>query len=321
MRRLKLQTLISLALGALVVPLILSHGSRSVVQAEDGAQTAKKAGSQAPADKVDQATQRAAIDKATQGFIEAFTRADVDQIAAYLSEGAELISDDAPPLRSREAIRKALVDHFAENPRKKFSREVESLRFTSQHSATEEGNLKVSVGSEAPRNMGYSLELVNEVGKWLITSIREWPSKNADLLDLEWLIGSWEAKQPDAEVRSTYEWFGSKSYIRSTMTLREKDRTLTAMQMIGVDPGTDELRILTFESDGGFAEGTCTREGNTWIFDSHGALADGSELSATNILVRVNSDTFTWQPVKMQLGDEIIDDLPPVKVTRLKTTK
>ena len=261
----------------------------------------------------------AAIEKTTQGFVEAFTREDVDQIAACLSEDAELISDDAPPLRG-EAIRKVLVNYFAEHPRKTITRETESLRFTSQHTATEEGNLKVSVESEAPKNMKYSLQLVNEDRKWLIISIREWPSKNADLMDLEWLIGSWEAKEPDAEVRTTYEWFGAKAYIRSTMTVRQKNRTLTTMQMIGIDPSTDELRILTFESDGGFAEGTCTREGNTWIFDSHGVLADGGELSATNILVRVNNDTITWQPVNLQWGDEKIDDLPPVKVTRLKTT-
>ena len=143
-------------------------------------------------------------------------------------------------------------------PRKTLTREPKSLRFTSSHTATEEGNLKVSVENEAPRNMQYSLQLVNEDGNWLITSIREWPSTNADLMDLEWLIGSWAANRPDAEVQATYEWFGSKAYIRSTMTVGEKERTLTAMQMIGVDPNTDKLRIVTFESDGGFAEGTCT---------------------------------------------------------------
>ncbi len=323
MKRMKLPFLCAVALGALIGLFNVSNGSKTVVQAQDAAKAAKPKSptTDKPAEQPDQAAQRAAIDKTTQGFVEAFSRGDVEQLAAYLSDGAELVSDEAPPLRGRSAIVQALTDHFAEHPKKKITREVESLRFKSKLSVIEEGHLKVTVGSEAPKNMRYSLDLIHEDGKWLIVGVHEWPSKNAELMDLEWLIGSWEAKRADAEVHTTYEWFGAKSYIRATTTVREKDRTLTAMQMIGIDPRTDELRILTFEADGGFAEGTCTREGNTWIFESHGVLADGGELSATNILVRVNSDTTTWQPVNLQLGDETIDDLPPLKVTRLKTAK
>jgi ketosteroid isomerase-like protein len=264
---------------------------------------------------------RAAIDKTTQSFVEAFSRGDVDRVAAHLSEGAELISDEAPPLRGRDAIVKALTNHFAENPKKSIVREVESLRFKSKLAVTEEGLLKVSIESEAPKHMRYSLDLIHEDAKWLIVSVHEWPEKNADLMDLEWLIGTWEAKRADAEMRTTYEWFGSKAYIRATISLREKDQIVSTMQMIGIDPRTDELRILTFEADGGFAEGTCTREGNTWIFESHGVLADGGELSAKNILVRVNSDTTTWQPISLQLGDETIEGIPPLKMTRVKPAK
>ena len=325
MTRMKSRFLGVLALGALLGPFIWSAGSKSFLQAQDPSKatkpTAKPAAPAPKADAGDQAAGRAAIEKATQAFVEAYSKGDVDRVAASLSEGAELISDDAPPLRGRDALRQALTNYFAENPPKKITRAMESVRFASKHSAVEEGILKVAVGNEAPKNMRYSLQLVEEDGKWLITSIKEWPADNGDILDLEWLIGSWEAKRPDAELKITYEWFGDKSFIRSLMNIRQKDRTLTTMQVIGVDPRTDELRIWTFESDGGFAEGTCTREGNTWIFESHGEMADGSELSATNILLRVNNDTITWQPVNLTIGDDEIGDLPPVKVTRMKPSK
>ena len=324
MNRTKLQFLGVLTLGALIDPFIWSAGSKSFLQAQDASKAAEqtpKTASPTKADKDDHPAERAAIGKTTQGFVDAYSKGDVAQVAAHLSEGAELISDEAPPLRGRDAIRKALINYFAENPPKKITREVDSVRFTSKHSAVEEGNLKVAVGSEAAKNMKYSLRLIDEDGKWLITAIQEWPIERGELLDLEWLIGSWEAKRPDAEFRTTYEWFGNKAYIRGTMMMRQKDLTFTTMQIIGPDPRTDELRIWTFETDGGFAEGTCTREGNTWIFDTEGVLAEGDEVSATNILLRVNNDTMTWQPVNLTVGDESVGNLPPVKVTRVKPTK
>ncbi len=305
---------------AVAMGLHVLSGSSMVVHAQNGAQkpNVKTPSTQTTAD---QSAVRAAIDKTTQGFVEAFSRCDVDQVAASLTDGAELISDEAPPLRGRDAIIEALTKHFTEHPKKTIVREVESVRFKSKLAVTEEGLLKVSIEGEAPKHMRYRLDLIHEDAKWLVVSVQEWPEQNADLMDLEWLIGTWEAKRADAEVRTTYEWFGSKAYIRATISLREKDQTVSTMQMIGIDPRTDELRILTFEADGGFAEGTCTREGNTWIFESHGVLADGGELSAKNILVRVNSDTTTWQPVSLQLGDETIEGIPPLKMTRVKPTK
>ena len=33
---------------------------------------------------------------------------------------------------------------------------------------------------------------------------------------------------------------------------------------------------------------------------------------------KVNADTFTWQSVNRTIDDQPLDDLPPVKVTRIK---
>ncbi|MEZ6078209.1 MAG: hypothetical protein R3C56_21795 [Pirellulaceae bacterium] len=41
------------------------------------------------------------------------------------------------------------------------------------------------------------------------------------------------SKQVDAEIQTTYEWFGNKSFIAHT--IREKDKSFTGMQMIGTD--------------------------------------------------------------------------------------
>ena len=101
-------------------------------------------------------------------------------------------------------------------------------------------------------------------------------------------------------------------------TIRQKDRTLSGFQMIGIDPGSKELRSWTFESEGGFGEATWSRDGKKWVLDSAGRLTDGSTMAATNILTPLDQDSFTWQAVKRSIDGEEVDDLPPVKVTRVK---
>jgi uncharacterized protein (TIGR02246 family) len=267
------------------------------------------------------AADRVAIRTTMQSFAAAFQKGDAAAAAAYLTSGAELIPYEGSPIRGREAIQQAIANHFAKNARPKIKLEVESVHFPSRDTAVEEGDIQVTTEKEATATNRYSVLYVREDGKWLLAMIREWPSERAALRDLDWLIGSWAAKTPDAEAQTAYEWFGNKSFIRAHFTVRQKDRSFTGMQLIGADPKTGELRTWTFEYDGGVGEGTCTRDGNKWVFETTTAMADGSVLTATNILVHVNADTFTWQPVNLTVDGEKIADLPPVKVSRVKTEK
>jgi uncharacterized protein (TIGR02246 family) len=259
-----------------------------------------------------------AIRQTMQNFTAAFEKGDAAAAAAFLAAGAELIPAEAPLVRGREEIQKAFAEHFAKNPRVKITLEPEPIRFTSRDTAIEEGQMRVASEKGDPAHNRYSVLCVREDGKWLLAFIKEWPSEQTELKDLDWLIGTWSAKRPDAEIQTTFEWFGNKAFIRGQFTVRQKDKTLTGMQMIGTDPETGELRTWTFETDGGFGEGTCTRDGNKWVFDMTTSLSDGTVLEARNVLLEVNNDTFTWQPVNLTLDGEQLGELPPVKVTRVK---
>jgi len=74
---------------------------------------------------------------------------------------------------------------------------------------------------------------------------------------------------------------------------------------------------VVFESDGGVATGTCTRDGDTWVFQTAGTSATGGAMSAMNLLARINDDTMTWQPINITLDDLHLGNMPPVKVTRV----
>jgi uncharacterized protein (TIGR02246 family) len=266
----------------------------------------------------DRTADRAAVRAALKDFVAAFEKGDAAAAAAHMTTGAELMAPDGTSVHGRDAIQKAYADHFAKNPKHTVTVEPQSLRFTSRDTALEEGQMTVTQGKEDPGDFRYVALFVREDGRWQIAVLRNDEIEEPTLLDLDWLIGTWEAKGGDAEARTTYEWIGNKSFIRSEFTVREKGVTLTGTQMIGADPTTDELRTWTFEADGGYGEGTCTRDGSKWLFTSSATLADGRAMTATNILTPINRDTFTWQPVNLTIDGEPVGNLPPVKVTRVK---
>jgi uncharacterized protein (TIGR02246 family) len=261
---------------------------------------------------------RTAIQAQRQAFLKAFEGGEAEQVASFWTADGELIGDDGSVYRGRGAIEGAYRELFSSKKKPRAEIQTESLRFPSKDTAIEEGYFKVHVGNVEPTTSRYSVLHVRESGKWLMAVVREWPTETVSLRDLEWLIGAWVAKRDDAEVHTTYEWMWDKSFIRVQFTIRQKDRTLRGFQMIGKDEASGELRSWTFESEGGFGEATWSRDGKKWVLDASGRLPDGSKLTATNILVPLDQDSFTWQTVKRSIGGEDVYELPPVRVTRVK---
>lgn len=290
------------------------------VSASIGYRSVEARPGQTPAAGTDRKPDEEAIRKAREGFTAAFEKGDAAAAAAFLTGGAELIPDDVPPIRGRDAIQKAFTEHFAKTPRVTMAATSDSLRFTSRDTAVEEGRIVVTpAGGGSPTTNEFTIHFVREDGRWLLSTIRERNIDTAELNDLEWLIGSWTAKRADAEINSTYEWFGNRNFIRATFTIREKDKTFSGMQMIGLNPTTGELKSWTFEHDGGVGEGTIVSDGRRWVFETTASLADGTILEVANVLVPIDRDSFTWLPLNLTVAGEQLGNLPPMKVTRVKT--
>jgi uncharacterized protein (TIGR02246 family) len=261
---------------------------------------------------------RDAIRAMLDNFREAFQKKDAAAAAALMTAEAELIPDMGEPLMGRDAIQKAYAAHFANEKAGKFKLEPESLRFTSRDTAIEDGQMTVHREGDEPETHRYHILYVREDGKWLISIIKEWPPETSDLDDLAWLIGTWSAKSGDVEILNTYEWLGNKGFIKATVGVRGKEKSLTAMQIIGRDPTTGDIRTWTFEHDGGLGEGTVTRDGFRWVFENTATLTGGAILETTNILVPVDKNTITWQPINLAVNGDPIGNLAPTKLIRVK---
>jgi uncharacterized protein (TIGR02246 family) len=273
----------------------------------------------APPAKPAEAADEAAIRKGAADFIRAVEKGDAKRVAAAWTENGEYIGDDGTTIRGRAAIEAAYAKAFARKKRVKVEITVESIRFPSKDSAIEEGYAKSyrSEGEE-PTTARYSVLHVREDGRWLMALLREWADEGVSLRDLDWLIGTWEAKTEDTEVRTTYEWDARKNSIRCRITIKGKDQNVTATQVLLKDPRTGQLRSWIFDDDGGFGDGAWARDGKRWVITATGVQGDGGELTATNILTPVNKDTFTWQSKERTLDDEPLPNIPPIKVTRVK---
>lgn len=261
----------------------------------------------------------AAIRKAAADFIQAVEKGDAKAVAASWTEEGEYIGDDGTTIRGRANIEAAYKKAFARNKNLKVEITVESIRFPSKDTAIEEGYAKrYRENSEHSTSSRYSVLHVREGGRWLMALLREWPDEGVSLRDFDWLIGTWEAKTDDTEVRTTYKWDAKKNSIRCEIAIKGEGRNVTATQVLLKDPRTGQLRSWVFDDDGGFGDGTWTRDGKRWVIAATGVQGDGGELTATNILVPVDKDTFTWQSTERTLDGAALPNIPPVKVRRVK---
>jgi uncharacterized protein (TIGR02246 family) len=311
-----------LAAGGVLVAVAAFVATQTRTSGQDRADEAKKADrDKAPPDSKEsrRPDDEAAIRKTTAEFIKLVEKGDAKAVAASWTEDGEYINDDGTTIRGRAAIEDAYAKAFAKKKNPKLEITIESIRFPSKDTAIEEGYARTyRDGSDNPTASRYSVLHVREGGKWLMALLREWPDEGVALRDLDWIIGTWEAKVEGADVRTTYEWDAKKNGIHCRITIKGKGRDVSATQVLLKDPRSGNLRSWIFLDDGGFGEGAWTRDGKRWVIEASGVQADGGELTATNILTPVDKDTFVWQSNERTLDDEELPSIPPVKVTRVK---
>jgi uncharacterized protein (TIGR02246 family) len=261
----------------------------------------------------------AAVRKTTADFIQAIEKGDAKALAAFWTEEGEYIGDDGTTLRGRAPIEAAYAKQFAKKKNAKVEFNIESIRFPSKDTAIEEGYAKSHRDeSGQPACSRYSLLYAREGGKWLIAVMREWPDEGIALRDLDWLIGTWEAKTDETEVRTTYAWDANKNSIRCQIALKSKGRTVNAIQILLKDPRSGQLRSWIFDDEGSFGDGAWTLDGKRWQIAATGVQTDGGEVTATNLITPVDKDTFIWQSTERTVDGEDLPNVQPIKVTRVK---
>ena len=264
-----------------------------------------------------------AVRKLAQQFEEAFNKRDARAMAALWTEAGELTDVDGTVVRGRAELEKMYAAAFAAAPKAKGRIEVETVRPLGRNLAASEGILRFTQSEgKKPEVTRYSALHVREGDRWLTASIREWLPDQAEtdkLSDLEWLIGEWEAKQDDRQVRTTYAWGDEKAFIVCKFRVTEKDQVVASgTEILAKDPTTGQIRGWLFDQSGTLAEANWSRDGKQWVVEIAGTLPDGSDMEAANAVIPNGPDAFTWVSMDRSAGGQPLPTTVPLKVTRVK---
>lgn len=260
-----------------------------------------------------------AIRETVESYVAAFNRGAAEDLAAHWAEDGQFITPAGETFQGRAAIQKGFETFFKENSGVRVEVRVKSIRLRAD-TAIEEGATRVVRQGQGPTESDYVATYVKQDGKWMLKSIREAapsPSHYQQLAELEWLIGEWVDQDENASVETVCRWTKNRNYISRSFAVSIADHVdLEGTQVIGWDPAKKVIRSWLFDSDGGFAVGLWTRDGDRWTISTLQVLADGAQASSMNILTRVDNDKFTWESVNRSIDGEVLPNIDPVTVVR-----
>jgi uncharacterized protein (TIGR02246 family) len=277
------------------------------------------------ADVVDKAKEEAALLKNAEAFVEAFHKGDAKAVAAFWTADGDYTDITGRQFKGREAIEKAFKSLFAENKGLKLRIDIAALKFVTADVAIEDGTTSVIPPDGGPPSRArYTIVHVKKEGKWLLSSVRDTPytppSNHEHLAGLEWVIGDWASDGDKGEVvRVEFAWTESRNFVLASFATTFKNITIGGgTQRIGWDPLAKNIRSWTFETNGGFGEGTWTQDGDKWVAKSTGVVREGKKVTATNILTRIDADTMSWESKDRTEDGKPLPDIKPIKMKRVK---
>jgi hypothetical protein len=91
---------------------------------------------------------------------------------------------------------------------------------------------------------------------------------------------------------------------------------LSGMQVVGWDPAEQQIRSWVFDSSGGFGDGVWIAEGDNWTINAKGVLPDGRKSSATNLLKKIDDNSYTWQSINRDADGELLPNVDEVMIVR-----
>ncbi|MFO0970621.1 MAG: SgcJ/EcaC family oxidoreductase [Gemmataceae bacterium] len=268
----------------------------------------------------DREADSAAIRATAKEFMALFAKADAKGVAALWASAGEYHDERGDVVRGREALETVFAKFFKENPKARLEIHIDSIRFLGPDCAIEEGLLRqASDGAELPASTQYRAVHVRQGGVfWRMALVEEWGAGRDRLADLDWLIGEWQGGLKDDRVTIAFAKDAKKPYVtgRVTKTAKGKEASSSSIR-IAFDRNLGKLRAWHFEDDGGHGESLWVRDGNRWVMDAVGVLADGTEFRAVNMLTRLRPDEIIWRSIDRVVGDDALPDTLPVKLTRV----
>jgi len=242
----------------------------------------------------------AGIARMMQSYQQAFRRHDASALADHWSPAGENVDlDSGETTAGREAVRDVFADLFEQDAGATIDIDIASIRPLREDVAVIDGVSQISFTDAPPASSRFSAVVIRQDGRWVLDTVREStnssqrptlesagqaPAKPLDAL--AWLVGSWEDVSEGVTASTHCFWstnnaFLIRSHLISADAVPEQrpqpgDSRIPALlpagpagnreitEIIGWDEDRRQIRSWLFTSDGRFAEGSWSPEGNTW---------------------------------------------------------
>jgi uncharacterized protein (TIGR02246 family) len=278
-------------------------------------------GQQAKGDPSD----KEAIAKNAEAFVETFAKGDATALASFWTEDADVTGATGVHLKGRAAIEKALKTIFAENKGAQLRIESDSLRFLTPDVAIEDGtSFSIPPDGAPPHRVRYTIVHVKKDGKWYLNSMRNAPyvppSNHEHLRALGWIVGNWSAESETGEAQHlSLSWTEGQNFIVGTFKQSVKGVSVgEATHWVGWDPRTKRVRSWIFDAAGGFGEGEWIKEGDKWAVKATSVHQDGKPASMTIHLGPVDGNTIRLQATNRNVNGDTLPDTKEFKLKRVK---
>ncbi|NQW46895.1 MAG: nuclear transport factor 2 family protein [Planctomycetes bacterium] len=285
-------------------------------------------------------------------YLRAFNRHDPAALAAHWSIAGENVDlDSGETTVGREAVQEVFVALFTEDAGATIDIDIASIRHVRPDVAVVDGVSQIAFTDALPSSSRFSAVLVRQDDTWMLESVRESnvsvsgdaAAAPSPLGELAWLVGSWEDVGEGVTASTHCFWSVNKAFlIRShavSSDAAQEHRPLPGdssipgllsaggsgngehpssreiTEILGWDPERAQIRSWIFTSDGRFAEGSWSRDGergvpgiseSAWIVRLEGR---GQDLAAdcTYTLSRVGNDGLECRCSE----DALADVMPP----------
>ena len=158
-------------------------------------------------------------------------------------------------------------------------------------------------------------------GHWLQSAVRDEQARDLTphvrLKELEWMVGDWINESEDAVVLTTCKWADGGNFLLREFTVKMQGKpVLSGTQRIGWDPTRQQFKTWIFDTEGGFGEGYCTRDGEQWVIKAEGVRQDGKHASVTSIITRLGKERANWKSVDRTIGGAAVPGVDEFTIVR-----
>jgi uncharacterized protein (TIGR02246 family) len=277
------------------------------------------------AQSTDRTQDEQAIRAAAKGYVEALGRGDARALAGFWTADGDVV-DELGQSHPASELLKQLMPPEASSSRPEIKMHESKIRFLDDNVAIEDGTSEVTAGDGRAGAKGRFCAIwVKQDGRWRLASLREARIPNADrparLADLGWLVGQWSAESGDTKLDVSVRWNANETFLlRDLKVTREGKTVFQGSQRVGWDPRTGQLKAWTFDSDGGYGEGTWARDGDRWVIRMAGVLPDGRPNLTTTVVTPEGPDHFQLSSTRSP-GAAAAEGSMQIEFTRVKASQ